>query len=109
LKIGCKSDYDSLLLIESEEDINKTWKLVLNSDSTGDCSNLEICKQTLLNCIKDKDFRDILTNGEMEIQLIEENPVDFLKTRPEVLDKVRSGKNPKGILKKWPLYVIKWS
>ena len=44
----------------------------------------------------------------MEIQLIEEKPVDFLKNRTEILDKVRSGKYPKGILKKWPLYVIKW-
>jgi len=108
IKIGCKSEFDSLLLIELKDDINKIWRLVLNSDSTGDCSNLEMYKKTLLNCITDEDLRDIISNGRMEIQLIEENPVDFLKNRPEILDKVRSGKNPKGVLKKWPLYVIKW-
>jgi len=108
LKIGCKLDIDSLLLIEPKEDINKDWKLVLNSNSTGDCSNLQNYKEILLNCVKDEDFRIIISNDRMEIQLIEENPVDFLRTRPEILDKVRSGKNPKGILKKWPLYVIKW-
>jgi len=108
LRIGSKLDIDSLLLIEPKENIIKSWKLVLNSDSTRDCSNLKNYKEILLNCVKDEDFRRIISNDRMEIQLIEENPVDFLKTRPEILDKVRSGKNPKGILKKWPLYVIKW-
>ena len=108
LRIGSKLDIDSLLLIEPKENIIKSWKLVLNSDSTRDCSNLKNYKEILLNCVKDEDFRRIISNDRMEVQLIEENPVDFLKTRPEILEKVRSGKNPKGILKKWPLYVIKW-
>jgi len=108
LRIGSKLDIDSLLLIELKENINKSWKLVLNSDSTRDCRNLKNYKEILLNCVKDEDFRRIISNDRMEVQLIEENPVDFLKTRPEILEKVRSGKNPKGILKKWPLYVIKW-
>jgi len=40
------------------------------------------------------------------LKKLSENPVDFLATRSEILEKVRNGKNPKGILKKWPLYII---
>jgi hypothetical protein len=41
----------------------------------------------------------------MTIKFTDEEPVDYLRTREEILKKVRSGNTPKGILKKWPLYL----
>jgi len=107
LEIECKLDIDSLLLIESEKNASKSWKIFLNSNYEIKYANQENYKEKLLKCVRNDDFRKIILDNRIKIQLIDENPVDFLKTRSEILEKVRNGNNPKGILKKWSLYVIK--
>jgi hypothetical protein len=52
---------------------------------------------TLKTAIKEK---------KIDFELINDQPVDFLNERDEMLNKVRNGQISKGILKKWPLYVI---
>lgn len=47
------------------------------------------------------------SKAQVRIEYIEEQPINFLKDRSIMLNKVRSGKIPKGVLKKWPLYVLK--
>ncbi len=108
LGIESKSNIDLLLLVSPKKGIDESWKIILNSNYGAECINRKNFKEILLNCVKNDNFRKCILDGGIGIQLIEEDPVDFLKIRSEMLDKVRSGKYPKGVLKKWPLYVIKW-
>ena len=103
----CDLDFDAMLLIEEGKDGGKRWRLILLTNELKECSKLKSYKKNLLKCTKDEKFKEALSDQRIDIQLIDENPVDFLATRSKILDNVRKGKNPKGILKKWPLYVIK--
>lgn len=106
LKENCDLEIDSLLLLKSNEYINKHWKLFLHSNGKKGCSKLKEYKLKLFGCIQNEDFKNAILDEEIKIELINEKPVNFLITRPEMLEKVRNGKKPKGILKKWPLYVV---
>ncbi|MFX0000653.1 MAG: hypothetical protein ACFE9Q_09865 [Candidatus Hodarchaeota archaeon] len=106
LKEKCALDLDSLLLIINKESVNNYSKLFLYSNNGKDCSNLENYSKNLIMCIKNEDFKESILKSEIKLQLIKTSPVDFLATRSDMLEKVRSGKNPKGVLKKWPLYVL---
>ena len=86
--------------------LNNGLKLFLYSNEEKKCSNLINYSKILLKCIRNENLKGAILNNDIEIKLIKNNPVDFLATRSEMLEKVRSGKNPKGILKKWPLYVL---
>ncbi|MFX0074582.1 MAG: hypothetical protein ACFE96_04025 [Candidatus Hermodarchaeota archaeon] len=55
------------------------------------------------NCIKNL-FND---KNPIDLEFISDKPVDFVENRTVMTDKVRAGKITKGILKKWPLYVLK--
>ena len=79
---------------------------MLLSNGKKKCSTEKAYRELLFKCIKNESFKEKLENNLIEVQLIKDNPINFLATRSEMLNKVRSGKNPKGILKKWPLYVI---
>jgi len=106
LKEKCDLNIDSLLLVRKNQISNKRWTLFLYSNGKKNCYNLKNYSKILLDCIANDNFKEAILNNEIEIKLINENPVDFLATRSEILEKVRNGKNPKGILKKWPLYII---
>ena len=106
LREKCNLNIDSLLLLKENQILNKELILFLYSEKNKDCTNLNNYSKKLTNCISDNKFKDALLNNEIKIKLINDNPVNFLATRSEILEKVRKGKNPKGILKKWPLYVV---
>jgi hypothetical protein len=107
LKDNCKLDLDSILLLKQSR-VNKiVWKLILLSNGKKNCSDTKSLRNLLFECIRNDDFKEQIKKKNIELQLIKNNPIDFLATRSEMLDKVRLGKNPKGILKKWPLYLIK--
>jgi hypothetical protein len=106
LKVNCKLELDSILLINQNRIKNNYWKLILLSNGKKDCSNIDTYRDLLFKCIKNDEFKEKIKKNAIEVQLIKDNPINFLETRSEMLKKVRDGKNPKGILKKWPLYVI---
>ncbi len=106
LKDNCDLDMDSILLLKQNINDNAIWKLVLLSNGKKDCFNIEVFRSLLAECIKNNDFKEKIKENLIKIQLIKENPINFLATRSEMLNKVRNGKNPKGILKKWPFYLI---
>jgi len=106
LKLNCQLDFDSILLLKQNRMNNNNWKLVLLSNGKKECSNIEAYRDILFKCIQNDNFKEKIKKNLIEVQLIKDNPINFLATRSEMLNKVRSGKNPKGILKKWPLYVI---
>ncbi|MFX1599876.1 MAG: hypothetical protein ACFFB6_04700, partial [Promethearchaeota archaeon] len=106
LKSNCSLDIDSILLLKQNKINDVKWKLVLLSNGEEGCSNVEDYRKILFKCIKNDDFKAKIKKNLINVQLINENPINFLATRSEMVNKVRTGKNPKGILKKWPLYVI---
>lgn len=106
LKEKCGLDLDSLLLVRKNSISDKPWTLFLYSNGKKNCYNLKNYSKILLDCSANDNFKEALLNNEIKIELINENPVDFIATRSEILEKVRNGKNPKGILKKWPLYIV---
>ncbi|MFW9829985.1 MAG: hypothetical protein ACFFEY_20625 [Candidatus Thorarchaeota archaeon] len=106
LKMNCNLEFDSLLLLNNKKINDSNWKIVLLSNDKEKCSKVDIYREILINCISNHEFREKIKEKSIKLQLIKENPINFLATRSDMLSKVRRGKNPKGILKKWPLYVI---
>ncbi|MFW9941721.1 MAG: hypothetical protein ACFFFT_11830 [Candidatus Thorarchaeota archaeon] len=106
LKETCQFSYDSLLLIKSYENDVIKWSLVLPSSKNENCITENQMKNILLKHQKSEDLKRAINEEKINIQIIEEQPVNFLSTRAEILAQVRKGKVPKGILKKWPLYVV---
>ncbi len=106
LKEKCDLNIDSLLLVRKSQGPDNSCRLFLYSNDKSNCYNLKNYRKKLLDCIANDNFKEAILNNEIKIELINENPVDFLVMRSEVLEKVRNGKNPKGILKKWPFYII---
>ncbi|MFX1346222.1 MAG: hypothetical protein ACFFBC_12555 [Promethearchaeota archaeon] len=106
LKETCQFSYDSLLLIKSYENDVIKWSLVLPSSKNENCITENQIKNILLKYQKSEDLKRAINEKKINIQIIEEQPVNFLSTRAEILAQVRKGKVPKGILKKWPLYVV---
>jgi hypothetical protein len=99
----CATNFDCFLFINNNCSF---YKLVLYQDIDSDCSNVELVKNKIKSCFSEENITNVIDSDQIQIELINEKPVDFLTTRSEILDNVRSGKMPKGILKKWPLYYV---
>jgi len=106
LKEHCKFTTDSLLLIKFIENDKIKWKLIIPSSNNTNCSDEDKVRKFFLKYPKFEDLKPVIKDQSIHFQSINDNPVDFLAHRDEMLMKVRNGKIPKGILKKWPLYVI---
>jgi len=103
LKIGCNLEVDALLLLKNKK---QSWDLIFPSNIQQNCKRNKKLKETISACPYQEELYQGIINNLIKIDFIEDQPVDFLATRSEILNKVREGKAPKGILKKWPLYVI---
>jgi len=103
LKENCDFQTDSMLLI-SQNDREEKFRLILPSSSS--CDDAKFIKNKIIQSKEMKEFHQIFDDNTIRIELIDDQPIDFLETRKSKLKKVRSGDTPKGILKKWPLYVL---
>ncbi len=103
LKSNCKLEADALLLIKKS---NQSWELILPSDLDSSCFNEDQILEVISNCPTQKELYQAIVNNSININFIDDKPVDFLATREDMLRRVREGQIAKGILKKWPLYVI---
>lgn len=103
LKENCDFLTDSMLLI-SQKDKKDKYRLILPYSSS--CNNAKLIKDKITESKDMVEFHQLFEDNTMMIELIDDQPVDFLETRESKLRKVRSGETPKGILKKWPLYVM---
>jgi hypothetical protein len=108
LNRNCKNNMDAMLLLRSADKINadEPWKLVLQVDENSNCETPNDFIDKISKCPKEQGIYNVIKENYLELELIEEPPVDFIKTRSEMLSKVRNGQIPKGILKKWPLYIV---
>jgi hypothetical protein len=102
---NCKLKIDSLLLVRTEDKYH-FWELILPEGQYSECQDKEKLINVIYNCPKESGLKRAIENNHIAIRLIDEQPVDFLATRSEVLAKVQKGNTPKGILKRWALYIV---
>lgn len=102
---NCKIQTDSLLLVGYEGN-DVPWELFLPTNKDIKCHNDEEVRKIIKSCPKEERIEEAIQNNYLTIKLINEQPVDFKATRLEILKKVQKGNIPKGILKKWALYLV---
>lgn len=100
---NCNLDIDALLLVKQNNG-KIPWKLVLPAGS--ECRTNDQLIKSIENCPGQSEILKALKNDLLTVELIKEKPIDFMATRSQMLSKVRNGMIPKGILKKWPLYLV---
>jgi hypothetical protein len=100
IKKYCKSNIDSMLL----EQKKYSWNLYLEFSSH--CDKDISLKEAILECPQINDFSQAILNDIIKINILDISPVNFLAERETIINDVRQGKKPKGLLKKWPLYLL---
>ncbi|MFX1557503.1 MAG: hypothetical protein ACFFC9_09640, partial [Promethearchaeota archaeon] len=103
LNSNCSFNYDCLLLTNLDD---SKFKLILYKNLNSKCSDLEKIKNIFFNCAHLNSLKSAISKDQIKIEVINDKPVDFLATRSDMLENVRNGNMPKGILKKWPFYYV---
>ena len=95
-----KENIDSMVFLISnkEETSDKRFIIPVQANNYKMDLFLEcLSSHTLINAVKDKTVLIELNTNDL---------VQYMEDREQILEKVRKGALPKGILKKWPLYVV---
>ncbi len=106
LSSNLDNDLDSLLLIKSDTNDHSHWILYLKQNSKNELNKRSNINEIMLDCNDELTIEEALRGGHLEIHMTKESPISYLYPRSEMLKKVQDGEIPKGILKKWPLYVL---
>jgi len=106
LKEKCQISSDSLLLIKSKEKDIISWRLILPSSINTKCLTEDQLRNLILKYLNKGELRQAFLDRKIDIRIIDDQPINFLAAREDILTQVRNGKVPKGILKKWPLYIV---
>ena len=101
-----EANLDSLLLINSDHNDPSQWILYLQRNYNKDIEKVSKLNKMISDCSDEATIEDALRGGYLDIQIIKESPISYLYPRTEMLEKVQNGELPKGILKKWPIYVV---
>lgn len=97
----CHLDKKSSVVVRPDID---SWVMILPR-SGGECSLADI-QHNLSLCPGGKLLETAIKEKKLQLNLVEENPVESKISRAERLEQVRKGNLPKGVLKRWPLYVV---
>lgn len=103
IKRECAFPYDSLVLIKRD---NTNWNLFIPSNGQ-DCTSREEVTTLLMNWDQSNSIKEAIAKNLIDVKILDDELVGFLESREKIVKLVRNGKYPKGILKKWPLYVVK--
>ncbi len=95
-----KSNIDSIVFLISNNEENSQKQLIIPADYD------KFKEQIFFECISSDSLVREIKSKNVSITLDSDNLVQYLEDREIILEKVRKGTLPKGILKKWPLYVI---
>ncbi len=101
----CGNKIDSILLLNPNIE-DKRLTLILPRIKNFHCNNINNYKEILIKCPNNEDIKEAIRNEQIKLLTIEEQPVQFLKHHSEMIEKVRRGLIPKGILKRWPMYIL---
>ncbi|MHA2326132.1 MAG: hypothetical protein ACXACB_12070, partial [Promethearchaeota archaeon] len=106
LNLKSNLEVDFLILKKETTSREIKWILIIPLNGKSKSYNSENIIEVVVNCVKNETLKTALLNHQVEIVLLEKNPINITETRNDMLEKVRKGEVAKGILKKWPLYVI---
>ncbi len=95
----CHLDKKPSVVLKKE---GNSWIMVIPSPDES-CSPIE---DILITCPGGKSLGHAIIKEELHTKMVDENPVNSLIPRSELLERVRKGNLPKGVLKRWPLYVV---
>ncbi|MEJ2251579.1 MAG: hypothetical protein P8Y70_17265 [Candidatus Lokiarchaeota archaeon] len=104
LRRYCNYQYDTILFVSRDSEMN--WDLYLEKSCQIQGIKENQLMDLLQNCDINPSFKKYLTS-KVNLHLIDDELVSFVRNRSEMLEKVRNGNVPKGVLKKWPIYIIK--
>ncbi|MFO7794627.1 MAG: hypothetical protein ACQERB_01175 [Promethearchaeati archaeon] len=96
---------DSLLLIKSQKN-NSKWSLIIPTNKETSVFERDVNK-VIFNCPNENKFKNAIRHHIIDVKDFNEKLIDFFEPKENVLQKVRQGIYPKGILKRWPLYVVR--
>jgi hypothetical protein len=87
-----------------------TWVLTLsirpNKSSNTNHLNFSKIQQQLASCLPNKGLKTALKKQILKIEIVDYPLTQRSLSRKRLLNEVRHGRRPKGVLKKWPLYWI---
>ena len=86
------------LISSNEEDSQKRFIIPVD--------RAQFKEDIFFECLSSNSLIREIKSNKVSIKLDSNKIVQYLEDREELLEKVRKGTLPKGILKKWPLYVI---
>jgi hypothetical protein len=91
---------DSLVLAPHPTDESDSWILFIPQHHT-----INSISDSAQDCLRDIVLTE-LPNIPVFLHLLSKDPIHSLTPRKALVQKVQRGEAPKGVLKRWPLYVI---
>jgi hypothetical protein len=101
----CSLKGDLMLLMNNNK---HKWKLYLAPSDNNECGPQSEIFNKIIECTEQTELYNSIQSHDIEVKAINKSPIGFIAARTEILEKVRNGILPKGILKKWPLYLIRF-
>lgn len=95
-----QENIDSMVFLTSNQGENSEKRLIIPVHAT----NYE--EEMFFQCLSSNSLINAIKENEVLLELNSNELVTYMEDRGLILEKVRKGALPKGILKKWPLYVI---
>jgi len=95
-----EENIDSMVFLISNQEENSDKRFIIPVDA----KNYEM--DMFLECLSSHTLINAVKEKNVLIELNTNDIVQYMEDRDQILEKVRRGALPKGILKKWPLYVI---
>ncbi|MEM2135135.1 MAG: hypothetical protein QXG44_09840 [Candidatus Jordarchaeaceae archaeon] len=84
----------------------KQFVMILPISQSSRCTGVEDIKNKLSQCPGVEYIRRAIQRNQLRLETINSQPFETETPRTELLKRVKNGELPKGILKRWPLYLI---
>jgi len=101
----CNFERDSVMIYKSK-DTDQQWIMLIPIKNNDKQSKLNDIFENLSLCPSGNNLNNAIIERLLRLELIDNIPLKSEQSSSELLDQVSKGIMPKGILKKWPLYVI---
>lgn len=85
---------------------DRSWSMFLPITQGNKHSNISKIWKKLPLCPGGDSIMFAIERGSLQLGTLDQNPVKTQIPRTELLKRVRKGELPKGVLKRWPLYVV---
>ena len=95
-----RSDIDSIIFLISSDGEDSQKQFIIHVDPN------QFKEEIFFECLSSNSLIKAIESKNVSIVLASNKLVQYFGDREEILEKVRKGTLPKGILKKWPIYVI---